>query len=164
MDGYLTEQKPWTLADDPTAHGRLETVLYNAAEALRIIVALAHPCLPNATEKIWAQLGQPGKLADQRIDQLTQGACGSGRASGNWRRHFRASNIKKHLEKIMTLEGEMTQPQGEKAAAAGHPAAALGAVAAAAGGPAAAGAAAGAGAALSDGWRRGPAGGGAHRD
>jgi methionyl-tRNA synthetase len=35
----------------------LATVLYNSAEALRIVTALAHPVMPEATAKIWRQLG-----------------------------------------------------------------------------------------------------------
>jgi methionyl-tRNA synthetase len=123
VDGYLTTQKPWTLAEDPAAHGRLETVLYHAAESLRIIVALAHPALPNATEKIWSQLGQPGKLAEQRIDQLTQGALLPGTHIGELAPAFPRMEKSEALEKIMTLEREITQPQAEKAVVPGHPAA-----------------------------------------
>jgi methionyl-tRNA synthetase len=32
-------------------------VLYTSAEALRIVTALAHPVMPDATAKIWTQLG-----------------------------------------------------------------------------------------------------------
>ena len=119
VDGYITAQKPWTLADDAAAHGRLETVLYHAAEAVRIIVALAHPCLPNATEKIWAQLGQPGRLAELRIDQLTHGALRAGTRIGELAPAFPRVEHKETLEKIMTLEGEITKPQAEKPAAPG---------------------------------------------
>ncbi len=143
VDGYITAQKPWALADDAAAHGRLETVLYHAAEAVRIIVALAHPCLPNATEKIWAQLGQPGPLAELRIDQLTHGALRAGTRIGELAPAFPRVEHKETLEKIMTLEGEITQPKAEKPAVAGHPAASHGAAAGAGGGSAAAGAGAG---------------------
>jgi len=151
VDGYLTAQKPWALADDAAAHGRLETVLYHAAESVRIIVALAHPCLPNATEKIWAQLGQPGKLGELRIDQLTHGALRAGTRIGELAPAFPRVEHKETLEKIMTLEGEITQPQAEKPAVAGHPAASHGAAASTAGGPAAAGVAAGGAAAATTG-------------
>lgn len=145
VDGYLTAHKPWTLADDPEAHGRLETVLYHAAEAVRIIVALAHPCLPNATEQIWSQLGQRGRLADVRIDQVTRQPLRAGTQIGELAAAFPRVELKETLEKIMALENEMTQPQGEKAAVPGHPAASQGAAAAAA--PAVAPTAAGAAAA-----------------
>ncbi len=31
--------------------------LYTSAEALRIVTALSHPVIPDATAKIWSQLG-----------------------------------------------------------------------------------------------------------
>jgi methionyl-tRNA synthetase len=129
VDGYLTAQKPWKLADDPAAHGQLETVLFHAAEALRIIVALAHPCLPNATEQIWAQLGQRGKLADVRIDQVTHNPLRAGTHIGELAAAFPRVEPKETLEKIMALESEITHPQGEKPAAPSTPAAAQGAAA-----------------------------------
>ena len=142
VDGYLTAQKPWTLADDAAAHGRLETVLYHAAEAVRIIVALAHPALPNATEAIWSQLGQRGKLADVRIDQVTRNPIRAGTRIGELAAAFPRVEHKETLEKIMTLESEITQPKPEHPAAPGHPAASHGAGAPAA--PSATAAAAGA--------------------
>src|SRR5205823_11772371 len=36
---------------------KLERLLYYAAESIRIITALLYPVLPNATAKVWAQLG-----------------------------------------------------------------------------------------------------------
>src|SRR5208283_4307337 len=85
-------------------------------------------------EKIWAQLGQAGPLADVRIDQLTHGALRVGTRIGELAPTFPRVEHKETLEKIMTLEGEMTKPQAEKGAAPAHPTAAH---AAAAGTPAA---------------------------
>ena len=100
-----------------TAHERLENVLYDAAETIRIIVVLAHPALPNATAKIWEQLGQPGALAEIRIGQLERGALMPGTQIGELAPAFPRVEKKEALEKIMTLEGEMTKPQTEKAGA-----------------------------------------------
>ena len=33
------------------------TILYTAAEALRLVTALVHPVIPESTAKIWTQLG-----------------------------------------------------------------------------------------------------------
>ena len=78
---------------------RLNTVLYCAAESLRIIVALAHPALPEATPKIWAQLGQFGKLGEFRLDQLAWAVCVPGRALESWRPSFRESKNLKYWRK-----------------------------------------------------------------
>ncbi len=59
MDKYIVENEPWALGEkeDEASRARLATVLYTSAEALRIVTALAHPVMPEATAKIWAQLG-----------------------------------------------------------------------------------------------------------
>jgi methionyl-tRNA synthetase len=59
VDKYIVENEPWALDEkkDEASRSRLGTVLYTSAEALRIVTALAHPVMPEATAKIWAQLG-----------------------------------------------------------------------------------------------------------
>jgi methionyl-tRNA synthetase len=57
VDGYITEKAPWKLGAAEDAPARRASILYTCAEALRIITALAYPVLPDATTKIWAQLG-----------------------------------------------------------------------------------------------------------
>ena len=59
VDKYIVENEPWALGEkqDEASRARLATVLYTSAEALRIVTVLAHPVMPEATAKIWAQLG-----------------------------------------------------------------------------------------------------------
>jgi methionyl-tRNA synthetase len=59
VDKYIVENEPWALDEkkDEESRARLATVLYTSAEALRIVTVLAHPVMPDATAKIWAQLG-----------------------------------------------------------------------------------------------------------
>jgi methionyl-tRNA synthetase len=59
VDKYIVENEPWSLGEkqDEASRARLATVLYTSAEAVRIVAALAHPVMPEATAKIWAQLG-----------------------------------------------------------------------------------------------------------
>ncbi len=59
VDKYIVENEPWSLGEkqDEESRARLATVLYTSAEALRIVTALVHPVIPDATAKIWAQLG-----------------------------------------------------------------------------------------------------------
>ncbi len=59
VDKYIVENEPWALDEkkDEESRARLATVLYTSAEALRIVTALAHPVMPDATAKIWAQMG-----------------------------------------------------------------------------------------------------------
>ncbi|HHY04239.1 MAG TPA: methionine--tRNA ligase [Thermoanaerobacterales bacterium] len=54
---YIDETMPWKLAKDETKKDRLDTVLYNLAEVLRIISVHISPFMPNTPEKIRKQLG-----------------------------------------------------------------------------------------------------------
>jgi methionyl-tRNA synthetase len=79
VDKYIVENEPWALAEkqDESHRARLATVLYTSAEALRIVTALAHPVIPQATAKIWSQMGLGDitkvSLADLRWGQLPLG-------------------------------------------------------------------------------------------
>jgi methionyl-tRNA synthetase len=60
VDGYLTASAPWKQPDsisDEQQRAFRATVLYTAAEAIRMITALVYPVLPDAAAKVWAQLG-----------------------------------------------------------------------------------------------------------
>lgn len=54
---YIDETGPWALAKDPEKRERLQTVLYNLAETLRIVAILISPFMPLTAPKIWTQLG-----------------------------------------------------------------------------------------------------------
>ena len=59
-DGYLTANAPWKKPADRSDadHRQLQArVLATAAEAIRIITALVYPILPDASAKVWRQLG-----------------------------------------------------------------------------------------------------------
>jgi methionyl-tRNA synthetase len=79
VNKYIVENEPWELGEkkDEASLSRLGTVLYTSAEALRIVTALVHPVLPQATARIWSQLGlgeiDKFKLADLKWGQLELG-------------------------------------------------------------------------------------------
>lgn len=67
---YIDETAPWALAKNPDQTGRLNTVLYNLAETLRIVAILIAPFMPNTAPKIWQQLGlgSDGAFDNVRLD------------------------------------------------------------------------------------------------
>ena len=67
-NGYLSERKPWDLAKAGDGLA-LDTVLYTAAEALRIVALLTAPWLTRAAPALWAALGAPGELAEARLPE-----------------------------------------------------------------------------------------------
>jgi methionyl-tRNA synthetase len=59
VDKYIVENAPWSLGEktEEASRQRLAAILYTSAESLRIVTALAHSVIPDATAKIWSQLG-----------------------------------------------------------------------------------------------------------
>lgn len=54
---YIDETAPWILAKDPAQAERLQAVMYNLAEAMRIVAILIAPFVPVTAPKIYEQLG-----------------------------------------------------------------------------------------------------------
>lgn len=54
---YIDETMPWVLAKDEATKDRLDTVLHNLAEALRIVSVLIYPFMHSTSAKIRKQLG-----------------------------------------------------------------------------------------------------------
>lgn len=54
---YIDETMPWVLSKDETKRERLNTVLKNLCEAIRIAGILIAPAMPETSEKILTQLG-----------------------------------------------------------------------------------------------------------
>lgn len=54
---YIDETMPWVLAKDESTKDRLDTVLHNLAEAIRIISVLIYPFMHTTSAKIRKQLG-----------------------------------------------------------------------------------------------------------
>ncbi|MBN2027733.1 MAG: methionine--tRNA ligase [Actinobacteria bacterium] len=57
VNRYVDETSAWDLAKDPGMVGRLDTVLYNQVEAVRLTALLVLPSMPETGEGIWRRLG-----------------------------------------------------------------------------------------------------------
>ena len=57
VNKYIVAAEPWVLAKDPDQKPRLERVMYDLLEALRIIAVLILPFMPDSAGKIMEQLG-----------------------------------------------------------------------------------------------------------
>jgi methionyl-tRNA synthetase len=79
LNQYVQERTPWVLAKDESAAAELDGVLYTLAEGLRVASVLAHPVLPNKTEKLLAAIGQ----ADLSLANARLGAVGGGARVGD---------------------------------------------------------------------------------
>ena len=66
-NGYLVEMEPWKLAKDEARRGELTSILYAAAETLRILAILISPIMPAAARELWRQLGIAAPLEARRL-------------------------------------------------------------------------------------------------
>ena len=130
VDLLISEQKPWALAEDPTKRTQLETVLWVAADTLRAVAVLAHPVIPNATEKLWRALGQSGSIGEQRIDELQWGTLRAGTKIGKPETLFPRIEKQEAVERMEAMESEPQKPVvAPSAASASAPTGASGAAA-----------------------------------
>jgi methionyl-tRNA synthetase len=119
VDGYLVKEEPWKKAEDQSKRQSVADALYAAAESLRMIVVLAHPVIPDATQKVWEQLGQTGKISDVRIDQLQWGGLKPGTRIGRPEAVFPRVEKEEASERIRVMEDEIRNPASTQPAAAG---------------------------------------------
>ncbi|MGZ4813677.1 MAG: methionine--tRNA ligase [Terriglobales bacterium] len=112
VDKYIVENEPWALGEkqDEDSRARLATVLYTAAEALRIVTVLAHPVIPDATARIWTQLGL-GDIKTVTLGELKWGQLRLGTRLGEVQPVFPRAD-KSAVERMQKME-----EQGRPAAA-----------------------------------------------
>ena len=118
VDKYIVENEPWALGEkqDDESRARLATVLYTSVEALRIVTALAHPVIPEATAKIWTQMG----LTDIRKVELSELAWGQlplGTKLGDVHPVFPRAD-KSVIERMQKIEEEERVPVADATPAA----------------------------------------------
>ncbi|HXT76144.1 MAG TPA: methionine--tRNA ligase [Candidatus Eisenbacteria bacterium] len=105
-DKYLTTEQPWALGDSDADKLRKAAVLYTTAELLRVVTALAHPALPQSTNRIWALLGQPGSADSQHLDGLRWGQLAPGTTLGKSQALFPRIDKAEALERIEAMQNE----------------------------------------------------------
>jgi methionyl-tRNA synthetase len=74
LNKYVVAREPWALAKAPESRALLETTLYNAADALRIVTALVDPVMPQSAARVRAMLGiEPETWVDLQPRTLKAG-------------------------------------------------------------------------------------------
>jgi methionyl-tRNA synthetase len=127
VDKYIVENEPWSLGEkeDEASRSRLATVLYTSAEALRIITALAYPVMPDASAKIWTQMGL-GDITKFNLKHLQWGQLQLGTKLGEVQAVFPRAD-KSAVERMQKMEeqsgGGATGVSSVQPAATAQPAA-----------------------------------------
>jgi methionyl-tRNA synthetase len=121
VDKYIVENEPWTLGEkqDDASRARLATVLYTSAEALRIATAMAHPVMPDATAKIWEQMGL-GDIKKLALADLDWGQLRLGTKLGDVRPVFPRAD-KSAIERMQQMEDQQRGPAVEESKEAAAP-------------------------------------------
>ncbi|HVP51734.1 MAG TPA: methionine--tRNA ligase [Terriglobales bacterium] len=111
VNKYIVDNEPWAVAEqaDEGSRARLATILYTAAEALRIVTALAHAVIPEATARIWEQLGI-GRIFEFRLTDLKWGQLQHGTKLGNVEPVFPRAD-KSAIERMQQMEQQRTTTQ-----------------------------------------------------
>ncbi len=63
LNRTIDERKPWVLQREGRTD-ELDAVLYDLWEGLRRLAILLHPVMPERSEEMWRQLGNPGAIDD----------------------------------------------------------------------------------------------------
>jgi methionyl-tRNA synthetase len=67
---YIVQNEPWTLAKNEAMKPRLQTVLYNLGESLRLLALLLKPVMPQTAVKMMRGLGiDPASAMMQTLEQ-----------------------------------------------------------------------------------------------
>jgi methionyl-tRNA synthetase len=100
---YIVNNEPWALAKEPAKMARLDTVLYNLLECLRLLTLTLQPIMPGAAAKMAAALGF--SAGDSLIASLDQ--------AGTWGLLVPGGNLTVITALFPRLDGKISEPGGE---------------------------------------------------
>ncbi len=117
VDKYITDNQPWKLAKDESQRAKLEAVIATAYEALRHVVLLVAPVLPNAAREIWQQAGLAGDPLQINPQEATWGEAIEGAQIETISGAFPKLNKEKIMAEIEATDGKPATKGGEASAA-----------------------------------------------
>ena len=117
VNKYIVENEPWAVAEkeDQDSRARLATILHTSAEALRIVVALVHPVIPESSARIWEQLGL-GDISKLDLRNLAWGQLPLHTKLGTVEAVFPRAD-KSTIERMQQMEQERAAQAGQAAVA-----------------------------------------------
>ena len=75
---YIETNAPWALAKDEAKKERLQTVIYNTLESLRVTAVLISPFMPDTAAKMWEALNIPTLFDEVKIGDARWGGLKTG--------------------------------------------------------------------------------------
>ncbi|TKX57386.1 methionine--tRNA ligase [Halorubrum sp. SS7] len=71
---YIQRNEPWKLVDEEPAEA--EQVIYDCVALAKAIAVLFEPLAPEKSERLWAQLGEPGTVHEATVEAAREGPAG----------------------------------------------------------------------------------------
>jgi methionyl-tRNA synthetase len=118
IDKMISDAKPWELIKDEKQAESLSAVLYRATETLRWLSVLLYPVMPEASAKIYAQIGLEGSLAALDPANLKWGELAAGTKIGETEGVFPRIDKNKVMSEIKGNTEDRSQMEEVKAAEA----------------------------------------------
>ena len=119
---YIAEHAPWKLAKDPANASRLDEVLFEVAEAIRVAAVLLLPVMPSSSAEILRRVGERTAVADLRLEAATRwrrdGTREIEKGAAMWPRAEERTEVKTVDEKPSGGAGEPAAPDATQAAGA----------------------------------------------
>jgi methionyl-tRNA synthetase len=115
IDKMISDAKPWELVKDANQTETLDAVLYRATETLRWLCVLLYPVMPEATRKIFAQIGLSEDVSTLNPENLTWGELKAGTRIGETQAVFPRMDKNKIMSEI-EKEKEQTAVGNQKSA------------------------------------------------
>jgi methionyl-tRNA synthetase len=110
---YIAQNAPWTLAKDPVNASKLDEVLFNVAEAIRLAAVLLLPVMPASCAEILRRVGERTPVRDLRLDR-----------DGRWRNEgvreiTKGAALWPRAEEIVEETTNQSEPKATQAIGAG---------------------------------------------
>ena len=112
-DKMISDAKPWELVKDDNQAETLNAVLYRATETLRWLSVLLHPIMPEATRKIYDQIGLKEDISTMNPENLTWGELPSGTKIGETQAVFPRIDKHKVMNEISKQPAVSSQQPAE---------------------------------------------------
>ena len=110
VNKYIVENEPWAIAEKPSEARKLDSVLFHAAESLRLIAVLVAPVIPKTAQTLWQQLGLDGNVTSIRLDELRWSEDLAGKTIRGGASLFPRLDPKEVFKKLDDLSGAAPAP------------------------------------------------------
>jgi len=114
VDKMISDAKPWELIKDENQKETLNAVLYRSCETLRWLCVLLYPAMPEATQKIYSQLGLSGDISVIDPAALKWGDLKEGTKLGEIQAVFPRLDKKKIMSEIEEGINKSAEVEEEK--------------------------------------------------